>query len=227
MGVMEEKESPGGRMVTKVLAKRVTRAKEVETVRLTFKREGVIGKGSFGVVQLVRLQRVSPVHGDVEGSGRPTRLAMKTVGVKQRESRELGILKQLDHPNIVPLRFFFFSNAKSGQGTTLNLLFDAQPTTVYDALGELASRGEGWSGVEVAQYGSQLGAGLAYLHTLSIAHRDIKPRNLLLRPETSGLQICDLGSACRVGEGAALTAYICSRFAAPPLPAFLSSPFLI
>ena len=224
---MEEKESPGCRMVTKVLAKRVTRAKEVETVRLTFKREGVIGKGSFGVVQLVRLQRVSPVHGDVEGSGRPTRLAMKTVGVKQRESRELGILKQLDHPNIVPLRFFFFSNAKSGQGTTLNLLFDAQPTTVYDALGELASRGEGWSGVEVAQYGSQLGAGLAYLHTLSIAHRDIKPRNLLLRPETSGLQICDLGSACRVGEGAALTAYICSRFAAPPLSAFLSSPFLI
>ena len=137
---------------------------------------------------------------------------MKTVGVKQRESRELGILKQLDHPNIVPLRFFFFSNAKSGQGTTLNLLFDAQPTTVYDALGEMASRGQGWSGEEVAQYGSQLGAGLAYLHTLSIAHRDIKPRNLLLRPETSGLQICDLGSACRVGEGAALTAYICSRF---------------
>ena len=136
---------------------------------------------------------------------------MKTVGVKQGESRELGILKQLDHPNIVPLRFFFFSNAKSGQGTTLNLLFDAQPTTVYDALGELASRGQGWTGEEVAQYGSQLGAGLAYLHTLSIAHRDIKPRNLLLRPETSGLQICDLGSACRVGEGAALTAYICSR----------------
>ena len=66
MGVMEEKESPGGRLVTKVLAKRVTKAKEVETVRLTFKREGVIGKGSFGVVQLVRLQRVSPVHGDGE-----------------------------------------------------------------------------------------------------------------------------------------------------------------
>ena len=139
-----------------MLAKRVNKAKEVETVRLTFKREGVIGKGSFGVVQLVRLQRVSPVHGEgVEGSScsiRPTtRLAMKTVAVKQKESRELGILKQLDHPNIVPLRFFFFSNAKSGQGTgtTLNLLFDAQPTTVYDALGELASRGKGWSGEEV------------------------------------------------------------------------------
>jgi len=219
---MDEKEAGGGgggiKRVTKVLAKRVTKTKEVEAVRLTFKREGVIGKGSFGVVQLVRLQRVSPVEGNGEGSSciKPTRLAMKTVVVKQRESRELGILKQLAHPNIVPLRYFFFSNAKAGPGITLNLLFDAQPTTVYDALEELAGRGDVWSSEEVAQYGSQLAAGVAYLHSLSIAHRDIKPRNLLLRPENSHLQICDLGSACRVGEGTALTAYICSRFYRAP-----------
>ena len=171
---MDEEEAGGGgggiRRVTKVLAKRVTNTKEVEAVRLTFKREGVIGKGSFGVVQLVRLQRVSPVEGNGEGSSciKPTRLAMKTVVVKQRESRELGILKQLAHPNIVPLRYFFFSNAKAGPGITLNLLFDAQPTTVYDALEELAGRGEVWSSQEVAQYGSQLAAGLSSLSSLML-----------------------------------------------------------
>ena len=172
---MDEKEAGGGgggiRRVTKVLAKRVTKTKEVEAVRLTFKREGVIGKGSFGVVQLVRLQRVSPVEGNGEGSSciKPTRLAMKTVVVKQRESRELGILKQLAHPNIVPLRYFFFSNAKAGPGITLNLLFDAQPTTVYDALEELAGRGDVWSSEEVAQYGSQLAAGLSSLSSLMMS----------------------------------------------------------
>ena len=51
-----------------------------------------------------------------------------------------------------------------------------------------------------------------YLHDLSIAHRDIKPRNLLLSPASGLVQICDLGSACHVHTGAPLTSYICSRY---------------
>jgi hypothetical protein len=45
------------------------------------------------------------------------RLAMKTVVAKCRRSRELLILRKVRHPNIVQLRFFFFSHAKSGGGT--------------------------------------------------------------------------------------------------------------
>ena len=151
------------RRVTKVIAKQLRGSDEVESVRITFKKEGVIGKGSFGVVQLVRLHRVCPVGGEEEGQ-RPVpklraRFAMKTVVARHKESRELGILKQLNHPNIVPLRFFFYSHSKTGtsamhsvpptpvsvppgQGTLLNLLFDVQPSTMYDLLGELEGRGE-------------------------------------------------------------------------------------
>ena len=101
-----------------------------------------------------------------------------------------------------------------GHSTLLNLLFDVQPTTVHEVLEGLADRGEAWGREEVALYGAQLGAGLAYLHERGIAHRDIKPRNLLVSLEAQVLQVCDLGSACRLGGGAPLTAYICSRSSA-------------
>ncbi len=34
---------------------------------------------------------------------------------------------------------------------------------------------------------------VAYLHTMTICHRDIKPQNLLLNPETHVVKICDFG----------------------------------
>jgi serine/threonine protein kinase len=39
----------------------------------------------------------------------------------------------------------------------------------------------------------QLFRSLAYIHSLGICHRDIKPQNLLLDPETAILKLCDFG----------------------------------
>lgn len=39
----------------------------------------------------------------------------------------------------------------------------------------------------------QIFRALAYIHSLGICHRDIKPNNLLFDPETGVLKICDFG----------------------------------
>lgn len=36
---------------------------------------------------------------------------------------------------------------------------------------------------------------MAYVHLKGICHRDIKPHNVLLNPETNIIKLCDFGSA--------------------------------
>ena len=60
--------------------------------------------------------------------------------------------------------------------------------------------------------------GLNYLTILSIAHRDIKPHNILIDRLTHKAVICDFGSAKQLIKGETNLAYICSRcYRAPEL----------
>lgn len=57
---------------------------------------------------------------------------------------------------------------------------------------------------------------LAYLLGVGICHRDIKPQNILVCPNTHALKICDFGSAKKLIKGEANVAYICSRYYRAP-----------
>lgn len=70
------------------------------------------------------------------------------------------------------------------------------------------------SGVQIYMY--QLFRSLAYIHSLGICHRDIKPQNLLLNPETAVLKLCDFGSAKQLLDGEPNVSYICSRYYRAP-----------
>lgn len=50
-------------------------------------------------------------------------------------------------------------------------------------------------------YFYQILRGLAYMETLGIAHRDIKPQNILLNHRTNQIVICDFGSAKQIIKG--------------------------
>ena len=65
-------------------------------------------------------------------------------------------------------------------------------------------------------YMYQLMRSLAYIHSLGICHRDIKPQNLLLDPETGVLKLCDFGSAKHLVRGEPNVSYICSRYYRAP-----------
>ena len=68
----------------------------------------------------------------------------------------------------------------------------------------------------VKLYLYQLSRALAHIHTLGICHRDIKPQNLLVHPQTQQLKLCDFGSAKTLVKGEPNVSYICSRYYRAP-----------
>ena len=70
--------------------------------------------------------------------------------------------------------------------------------------------------VSVQLYMYQVARSLAYIHQVGICHRDIKPQNLLLDPNTHVVKLCDFGSAKMLVKGESNIAYICSRYYRAP-----------
>ena len=65
-------------------------------------------------------------------------------------------------------------------------------------------------------YVYQLFRSLAYVHSLGVCHRDVKPQNLLVDPETHALKLCDFGSAKVLAKGEPNVSYVCSRYYRAP-----------
>jgi glycogen synthase kinase 3 beta len=64
----------------------------------------------------------------------------------------------------------------------------------------------------------QVFRGLAYLHHLGFAHRDVKLRNILFNSQTGVTKLCDLGSAKLIAGGQTTVTYTCTRrYRAPEL----------
>ena len=65
-------------------------------------------------------------------------------------------------------------------------------------------------------YAYQMFRSLAYIHSLGICHRDIKPQNILVDTQTHRVVMCDFGSAKKLQPGETSVAYICSRYYRAP-----------
>lgn len=98
----------------------------------------------------------------------------------------------------------------------LNLVLEYVPETVYRASRYFNKLKTTMPMLEVKLYTYQLFRSLAYIHSLGICHRDIKPQNLLLDPDTGVLKLCDFGSAKILVENEPNVSYICSRYYRAP-----------
>jgi serine/threonine protein kinase len=98
----------------------------------------------------------------------------------------------------------------------LNLVLEYVPETVYRASRHYAKLKQTMPMAYIKLYMYQLMRSLAYIHSIGICHRDIKPQNLLLNPPTGVLKLCDFGSAKILVEGEPNVSYICSRYYRAP-----------
>lgn len=156
---------------------------KLETVRKAlagrYQLERVLGHGGMATV----FQATSPRH--------PRPVAIKVLHpefaatlVADRFHREINILAQLDHPNILPL----LESEEAGR-----LIFYVMP---YAEGASLRGRLEAttWLDVdEAVDISRDVAAAVDYAHEHNVVHRDVKPENIMF--DEGRAKVCDFGVA--------------------------------
>ncbi|XP_003389271.2 PREDICTED: serine/threonine-protein kinase 16-like [Amphimedon queenslandica] len=149
-----------------------------------------IGEGGFSYVDLVRGR-----------NGEQFALKQLLIQVEeQRESveREIYMHQTVTHPNVLQLVDSQITEQGNGEARGLLLFPFYQYGTLEDEIEASMSRGRKISEERILNLFLSACQGLHALHTSGnegLAHRDIKPGNLLLSDNKEELVIMDLGSA--------------------------------
>lgn len=123
---------------------------------------------------------------------------MKRINTKQEENgfpitalREVKILKELGHANIVNLKEIVTSKEQGAFPKDVYMVFEYME---YDLTGVLETKEIRLTQDHVKSWAHQLLSGCHYMHTNSILHRDLKASNLLINRKGE-LKIADWGLA--------------------------------
>ena len=140
-----------------------------------------VGEGTYGVVYKVRNVRTDAIL-----ALKKIRLADEEEGVPATAIREISLLKELSHPNIVALHDVVYVNSK---------LFLAFEFLDRDLKHHMDARGGvGLDVSTTASFVYQILCGVAFCHERRVLHRDLKPQNLLL-DRVGTLKLADFGLA--------------------------------
>lgn len=142
-----------------------------------------VGEGTYGVVYKAR-DNISQNFVALK----KIRLEHEDEGVPSTTIREISLLKELEHPNIVKLQDIVYTQNK------LYLIFEFLNHDLrrhMDAVGQLTPE-------KVKSYMFQLLQGLYYCHCRRVIHRDLKPQNLLIEKSLT-LKLADFGLARAFG----------------------------
>jgi len=142
-----------------------------------------VGEGTYGIVY-----RAQDNAGNIFAL-KTIRLEAEDEGIPSTAIREISLLKELQHPNIVRLCDVIHTERK------LTLVFEF----LDQDLKKLLDMCDG--GLDAATTKSflyQLMRGIAYCHQHRVLHRDLKPQNLLINRE-GALKLADFGLARAYG----------------------------
>lgn len=150
-----------------------------------YKKVEKIGEGTYGVVYKAKDRETGNMV-----ALKKIRLEAEDEGVPSTAIREISLLKELSHPNVVNLQDVIHWDAK------LYLVFeflDQDLKKYMDSCGP-----SGMDGELVKSYLFQLVRGIAFCHSHRVLHRDLKPQNLLI-DRTGALKLADFGLARAFG----------------------------
>ena len=138
----------------------------------------LIGQGTYGKVYKSKNTKT----GEVVAIKKVQMSSLKE-GIPCTTLREISILKQLKHRNIVDLK-----EVKSDENQII-MVFEY---CKYDLKRYMKSKNMQLSHLEIISFSCQLLKSINYIHSKSIIHRDIKPQNILIT-EFKCFKLCDFG----------------------------------
>ena len=145
-----------------------------------YQRMDVLGEGTYGVVY----RAVDKTTGKVVAL-KKMRLDRTEEGIPQTALREVSILQEIHHVNIVNLLDVICADGK------LYLIFEFVEQDLKKALDK--QRGP-FTGLGLKRMVYELLEGLYFCHRHRIVHRDLKPANILLTADNT-IKIADFGLA--------------------------------
>ena len=149
-----------------------------------FKKEKILGKGSFGSVYLVRRRQDNKIY------------ALKTVVLeklnkKEQENsvNEVRILASVNHPNVIGYKEAFWDD----DGSSLNIVMEyADDGDLHSKIEKMKKEGGCFKEPIIWSYAIQMIEGLKALHDMKIMHRDLKSANIFLVKDKHQCKLGDM-----------------------------------
>ena len=142
-----------------------------------------LGEGTYGVVYKAR-----DLYKNEVIAIKKIRLENEDEGMPSTAMREIAILKELSHPNIVRLIDVIYLPLEK----KLSLIFEYVELDLKKFMKSLTAP---LSEARVKKFTKKLLEAIVHCHNRRIIHRDLKPQNVLICPQTDELKVADFGLA--------------------------------